>query len=98
MQIETTNDTDRECKDLIGEGYTDLDELWDKVQAVLDRKGTLDLCTTGAEDSKAEDLLKEVFEAACHTAAEERFPTLASEYVDYSQLWERLCTVLKVKV
>ena len=98
MQIEPTRETDRVCKDLIGEGYKDLDDLWDKVQEVLARKGALDLCTTRVEDNQAMDILEEVFEEACRTANEERFPTLASEYVDYKRLWERLCDVLGVKV
>jgi len=111
MQVETTSDADRECKDLIGEayeaaykqypdfgGFSGLDDLWDKVQEVLDRKGTLDLCTTGAEDSEAQDILEEVFGEACQTAKEEDSPTYAFEYVDYQKLWERICAVLEVSV
>ena len=98
MQIEPTNDADRECKDLIGEAYEDLDELWNQVQEVLGRKGSLDLCTTGSEDSQAEDIFKEVFEEASQAALEDGHIDFASEYVDYQRLWGRICGVLGVSV
>lgn len=111
MQIETSRDADRECKDLIGEAYEAAyaagwpdemfsggDELWEKIEEVLARKGTLDLCTTGAEDSQAEDIFKEVFEEASRAALEDGHVDFASEYVDYQRLWERMCAVLGVSV
>lgn len=107
MQIEATHEADIVCKDLIGESYeaagpdrlfSGIDALWEKIEEALDRKGALDLCTTGAEDSEAEGVLREVFEGACQTADEEGGVAFASEYVDYQQLWERVCAVIGVSV
>lgn len=111
MQVETTHETDIVCKDLIGEayeaahnwfpgfaGFGGINKLWVRVEEALARKGALGLCTTGTEDSFAQDILKEVFEEACRTAEEDGKIAPASEYVDYQQLWERLCAVLGVAV
>jgi hypothetical protein len=111
VQIETSSDVDRECKDLIGEayeaahnrfpdfaGFSGIDALWDRVQEVLGRKGSLEICTTGTEDSEARGILGEVFEEASRAALEDGHVDFASEYMDYQMLWERLTTVLKVSV
>lgn len=111
MQVEATHETDIICKGLIGEAYEEaykaypadgmfsgIDKLWEKVEEALDRKGALDLCTTGAEDSEAHDILAEVFEEACRAALEDGHTDLASEYVDYKALWERVCAVIGVSV
>lgn len=106
MQIEATHETDIVCKDLIGEAYeaypdgmfSGIDELWVRVEEALDRKGALDLCTTGSEDSEAQTVLEEVFEEASRAALEDGHTGFASEYVDYKQLWERLCAVIGVSV
>lgn len=111
MQIETTSDADRECKNLIGEayeaaykqypnfeGFSGLDDLWNRVQEVLARPGLLDLCTVKSEDYRAMDLLKEVFEEASRATEEDGHVVPAYEYADYQQLWERLCEVIGVKV
>jgi hypothetical protein len=107
MQIETTHEADAQCKDLIGEsyeaaykespdfsGFSGLVALWANIEKVL----KFDLSTTRAEDNQAMDLLEEVFEKACRAAEAEGHVDYGSTYVDYQQLWERLCAVIGVSV
>lgn len=113
MRIEATHEADIVCRDIIGEAYEAYeaayeqnpdgmfsggDELWVRIEGVLARKGTLDLCTTGSEDGEAQTVLEEVFEEACRAADEDGRIASPSEYVDYKALWERICEVIGVSV